>query len=583
MTAFPTQEEETMKITSTRRLFLAGSGIVGGAAALAACGGQQTAEEQQKQAEQDNQKAAEDQAELPSTAWERMDYDQVPEGGTLTLAVSQLPNNWNSNQTDGNLADLSTIRGPLGAGAFISYSETGEKTFNPDYVESAEVTNEDPQTVTLKFNKDAKWEDGSPIVIEDLISQWKANSGKDKDFQLVSTVGWDQVKEIKQTDDEFSGEIVFDSPYIDWITLCYPDIPKKVSETADSFNTGYVKEPTPSCGPYVVEKIDETGGVVTMKKNENWWGRAPKLETIIFTVVDQTTQPQSFANGELDVVEIANGDVLSQAKTRGDASIQKTNGLTWTHLTLNTQGADGNLEDVKVREALFRGIDREAIGRAVVGPLEAPVQLVDNYYYMPGQDGYEDSFGGLTFDQDAAGKLLDEAGWTMDGDKRKKDGKTFDMSIIIPADTKSNSDRARQVQTNLNQLGLNIELQTVPSDAYFDDYILPKQYDAVTFSWVGSQYPESSSANLFYPKDAPQNFTNYADDTIGPLVKDLTSNFDADARKKIANEISTKIAQSYVVLPFYATPTIWGVKDGIVNYGAALFESVDWTQVGVKA
>lgn len=571
-----------MKITSTRRLFLAGTGVVGSAAALAACG-QQSAEEQASQAAEENSSAAEDAAALPSTAWERLDYDQVPDGGSLKRAVSQLPNNWNYNHADGLLADLSDIRGPLGAGAEITYSESGEKTLNPDYIAKAELTSEDPQTVSFSYNPKGVWDDGSPIVVEDLISQWKANSGENEDYQIGSTVGWDQITSITQTDDEYTGEIVFSDPFIDWITVVHPDVPKKVSESAKAWNESYVSTPTPSKGPFTVDSVDTTGGVVNLKRNDKWWGRAPKLETITFSVVDQTTQPQSFANGEIDLLDIANGDVLSQAKTRSDAEIQSTNGLTWTHLTMNVKGADGKLEDVKVREAIARAIDRDAIGRAVVGPLEAPIQLVDNFVYMPGQDGYEDSFGGLKYDAEAAGKLLDEAGWALDGDKRKKDGKTFDLSIIIPADTKSNSDRARQVQTNLNAVGLNVELQTVPSDAYFDDYINPKTFDMVTFSWVGSQFPESSSVNLVYPLDSQQNYTNFADDRLGDLDKQIKAAFDLDERHKVANEISKVIAESFVLIPFYATPNIVGVKKGVVNTGASQFENTDWTQVGIKA
>ncbi|MCT1385599.1 ABC transporter family substrate-binding protein [Brachybacterium sp. p3-SID1565] len=571
-----------MKITSTRRLFLAGTGAVGTAAALAACGGQQTAEEQEQQAAEENSKAAEEQSALPSTAWERMEYDEVPEGGTLRRTVSQLPNNWNSAQTDGNLADLSEIRYPMGYDSEIIYSEAGEKSFNPDYVESAELTSEDPQTVVFKYNPEAKWDNGEPMVVEDLISEWNALKGENTEYQIVSSVGWDQIESITQTDDEYSGEIVFSSPFIDWITLVVPTVPKSVTADPETFNTAYASEPTPNKGPFTVESVDTTGGVVTLGHNEHWWGRAPKLEKIIFSVVDQTTAPQSFANGEIDMLDIANGDVLSQAKSRSDADIQTTNGLTWTHLTLNVQGADGKLDDVKVREAIARGIDREAIGQAVVGPLEAPIVLANNFVYMPGQDGYEDSFGGLEYDPEAAGALLDEAGWVLEGDKRTKDGETLDFSIIIPADTKSNSDRARQVQTNLNALGMNVELQTVPPDAYFDDYILPKQFDAVTFSWVGSQYPESTSANLVYPVDSGQNFTNFADDRIGPVNEQLKAAFDIEERHQLANELSTIIAESFVLIPFYATPNIVGVKTGLVNTGASQFESTDWTQVGFK-
>lgn len=571
-----------MKITSTRRLFLGGTAAAGTALALAACG-QQSAEEQASQAAEENSEAAEEQASLPSTAWERAEYDAVADGGTLTLAVSQLPNNWNSNQTDGNLADLTKIRDAMGYGHAILYSESGEKTMNPDYVESAELTSEDPQIVTVKFNKSAVWENGDPIVVADLIAEWKSLNATNEEYLIVSSVGWDQIKEIRQTDDEFTAEIEFSSPFVDWITVAYPTLPASISGDVAAFNEGYTSQATPSAGPFKVGSIDAAGGVVTLVRNELWWGRAPKLETIIYKVTDQSQAPAAFANGELDAYDIANGDELAQAKGRSDAAIQVTNGLTWTHLTINTQGGDGALADVKVREAIARGIDRTAIGNAVIGPLEAPIVLVDNFVYMPGQDGYEDSFGGLDFDSEGAAAILDEAGWALNGDVREKDGKQLAFNIVVPADTKSNEDRAAQVVTNLNAIGFKVAVETVPSDAYFDEYVTPKNFDAVTFSWVGSQFPESSSVNLVYPLDSGQNFTNFADDRLGDLDGQIKGAFDDAERKKVANEISTVIAESFAIIPFYATPNIVGVKTGIVNYGASQFENVDWTQVGMKA
>lgn len=575
-----------MKITSTRRLFLAGTGAVGGAAALAACGGQQTEEEQASQAAGENAGAAEEAAELPSTGWERMEYDQVPDGGSLTLAVSQLPNNWNYSHADGLLGDLSTILGPQGGGqqsTVIWVDETGEKTLNPDYIESAELTSEDPQTAVVKFNPAGVWSDGTPIVVEDLISEWNASKGENEEFLVGSTVGWDQIESITQTDDEYTAEIVFSSPYVDWQTLIHPSLPASATESPEAWNTAHETTPAPSKGPFVVTDVDQTGGVVTLGRNENWWGRAPKLETINIRVVEQTTQPQSFANGEIDVLDIASGDVLSQAETRSDAGIQRTNGLTWTHVTMNVEGGNGALADVKVREAIARGIDRNAIGRAVVEPLGAPVVLVDNYVYMPGQEGYEDSFGGLAFDAEAAGALLDEAGWTLEGEKRSKDGEELKLTVIVPAETKSNADRAAQIQTNLNAIGFTIELQEVPGDAYFDEYVNPKAFDLVTFSWAGSTYPESSSANLFYPIDSQQNYTNYAEESIGDINSQLQGAFDPAERTALANELSVAQASAFTVIPFYATPEVWGVKTGVVNYGASQFENPDWTQVGVSA
>src|SRR5699024_9980820 len=233
---------------------------------LAACG-QKSSEEQADEAAEEHKKKADEASELPSTAWTRAEYDDVEDGGTLRLAVSQLPNNWNGGHADGALVDRSTIVDTMSASG-IRFTEEGEWELDPDYIVSAEVTSEDPQIVTVQYNPDAVWETGDPITIEDLIAYSKARKGDDDAFQVASTVGWQQIKEVRQTDDEFTGEIEFESPYADWITLCYPEIPHTISDDPEEFNEGYVDKNTPSNGPFMVDSIDNTAGVVTLKRND---------------------------------------------------------------------------------------------------------------------------------------------------------------------------------------------------------------------------------------------------------------------------------------------------------------------------
>lgn len=576
-----------MTITSNRRRFLQGTAVVGGLGALAACS-QESSEEQASKAAEENEKAAEEASELPNTGWERAEGDEIEDGGTLRLAVAQLPNTWNYYHTNGALGDLADILEPMWPGSYTA-AEDGSVELNPDTVLSAEVTNEDPQIVTVKYNPEGVWEDGSPITIKDFISQWKACNGANEEFQLASTTGWEDIADVRETDDEYTGEIEYSSTFPDWIQYLYPSLPASITSDPKVFNEDYVTTPTPSYGPFMVDNIDQTGEVVTLKRNENWWGQAPKLETIIFSVVSQAQMPSTFANGEIDALSIADGDTYSQASGRSDAVIQKTNGVTWTHVTLNVTGDDNPLADVQVREALARAINRDAVGEAVVAPLEAPVVKVDNFVFMPGQDGYEDSFEAgsgspLEYDPDAAGALLDEAGWELNGDVREKDGKQLTLSVTVPADTKSNSDRARQIQNDLNAVGFSVELDTVPSDAYFDEYVDPGDFDMVTFSWIGTLFPQQSSANLFYPATSGQNYTGLdLDDEVADLAKSMQTELDPDTRMAASNEFSAVVAKSFSVIPFYATPNIFGVAEGLVNYGPSLFESIDWTVVGFKA
>lgn len=551
-----------------RHLFSAGLGAMA-VASLAAC-------QQQKPGEggSGQQGSA---SPLVSTAWERAEYSAVKDGGQLTLSVVQVPDNWNSDQTQGNLADLTDIRNPQGYSQFTRANESGEISFNPDYVE-AKLASEDPQVVEIKMNPKAVWEDGSPITIKDLQAYAMALSGKNEAYELVSSKGWEDIKEVKQTADEFTGEIHFDKKVVDWQPLCYPSLPASISSDPEVFNKGYTSKATPSCGPFKLKSFDKTA--IILERNPKWWGQAPKLEMIIFKVLTQQQQPSSFGNGEIDVVDIANGDVYNTAKKRSDVVIQKSNGVTWTHLTINTE----RISDLEVRKAIAYAVNREVIGAAVISPLETPVVLLNDVIYLPGQTGYIDAWGGeVKYDKAKAEEILTAAGYAKGSDGvYAKDGKPLAFSVTVPADAKSNIDRATQVQKDLNAVGFKIEIQTVPSDNYFKEYVRPHNFDLVTFSWVGTAYPHSG-INLFSPKDSKQNYTGWGDEKVDKLGVDAYQEFDKEKRIKVTNEFSKALLGAFPIIPFYVAPKVMGLKKGLVNFGASQFESVDWTMVGFKA
>lgn len=518
---------------------------------------------------------------LTSTAWTRAPYSAVKDGGTLTMSVSQLPDNWNYNQADGSLADLNTVRLPMGAGGYIVADEKGTVSLNKDYIESATVKSQDPEVIEVKYNKNAKWEDGSPITIKDMIAYAKAMSGADKKYQIASTQGWEDIESVTQTADEFTGEIKYKKKTVDWIQYTYPDIPASISSDSTKFNKGYVTTPTPSAGPFKVAKVDQTGKVITLTRNPVWWGQKPKLDTIIFKVLTQVQEPQAFANKEIDVLNnIVSGDSYASAKARTDAVMEKTYGVTWTHVTLNT--TRGALADVNVRKAIGLAINRQLIGQVVVGPLEAPVTLVNNAVFMPGQAGYEDSYGGaLTYDPAKAEQTLKDAGYAKGSDGvYAKDGKALTFSIAVPAEAKSNINRATQISKDLTAIGFKVDLKTVPSDAYFKDYVTPKNFDMVTFSWQGTLFPIATAANLFSPVSSAQNYTGYANPEVATLNAQTQAEFDQAKRIQLADQLSKAMLSDYTIIPFYATPNIVAVNSKLANVGASQFETADWTTVG---
>ena len=520
-------------------------------------------------------------AALPTVDWDAADAGDVQDGGTLNLAVGALPVNYNNSQIDGNDVDTNTLLSPTQGGPLRITTDGGTEV-NPDYASSVELTSEDPQVVEIKLNPKAVWEDGTPITVADYEATWKALNGSNEEYQVVSTTGWDQIGSVEQGSDEFDVKVTFSSVFADWRSLFGGTVlPAAIANDPTAFNTGYTAKAMPSYGPYVISNIDQTGQVVTLTPNPVWWGEKPKLDTILFKVVSQAQQGSSFANKEIDALYIsANADLYATAQSREDAEIQATNGLTWTHVTMNAK--EGPLSDVNVRKAVASVVNREQIAAAANTPVGVPAVTQGDYIFMNGQKGYQDK--ALPHDTAAAEGFMKDAGYAKDGDSWTKDGEALKLTITVPADTATNIQRSEQVQADLGDFGIPVELTTVPVAQYFSDYVIPGNFEMVSFSWQGTPFPISSKEPLFYPLDSGQNFTGTTDDKLGDLWTKANAELDPDKRIEIANEINDTIWSYVPMFPIAPLPNVWAVKQGLVNYGAAMFgySPVDWTIVGWK-
>ncbi|MGN6502539.1 MAG: ABC transporter family substrate-binding protein, partial [Pseudolysinimonas sp.] len=407
---------------------------------------------------------------LPSIGWTEVDPSTLQQGGTLNLAVTNSPSddgNWNNNTAEGAEVMATTVEAPT-YGTAITIKADGSWEPNKDYAESIELTSEDPQVVTVKLNDKAVWEDGSPITADDYEATWHALSGKDPAYNIASSAGFEQVTEFNTVDD-YNFSFTVSPVYADWPNILNAAIlPAKMASDPEVWNTGFVDKPMPSNGPYKFTSVDSAANVFVAEPNPNWWGDKPKLDKITFTVIDPETQAPSFANDEIDAVELATPDAYLSAQDKKGAVILRSGGLTYSQVTFN--GTVAPLDDPLVRQAIAHGIDRDIMGKAANEPLGAPSSPVGNYILMPGQDGYTDTTGeALKHDPDAAMKLLEKAGWTHEDGKWTKDGQTLEVSVIVPQGTKSNELRAQQIQASLKDIDVAVKIDESPSADYFQN------------------------------------------------------------------------------------------------------------------
>jgi peptide/nickel transport system substrate-binding protein len=512
-----------------------------------------------------------------------VDRDKLQEGGDLRWALQELPPNFNYNQLDGALDDNFQVVQALLPYTF-DFAADSTPTVNKDYFTNIELTSEDPEVITYDINPKAKWSDGTDITAADLIAQWKAVNGTDPAYNIAASNGYEDIKSVEQGDSEKQAKVTFATPYADWQALFSPLYPASTNNDPNVFNTGWTQKPLVTAGPFKLKGIDTTAQTITVERDPAWWGDPAILDRIIYRVIDGDAQVDALANDEIDFIDIASDvNKLQRAEGTDGIEIRRAGGPNFRHITFN--GTSPLLSDVNVRQAIAKTIDRQTIADAMIGQLGGDTKKLDNHIFMRNQKGYKDNSGDLSKpDLDAAKKQLDDAGWTQEGDAtRTKDGQDLSIRFVIPSGVATSAQESQLVQGMLKKIGVDVKIQTVPTDDFFETYVNTGDFDLTVFSWIGTPFPISSSQSIYEePKgdQIQQNYARIGSKEIDDLFAKATHELDPDKAIDEANEVDGLIWDEVHSITLYQRPDIKGAKKTLANYGALGFASARFQDIG---
>jgi peptide/nickel transport system substrate-binding protein len=513
--------------------------------------------------------------ELDNVAWRSEEPADVAEGGTLRLAASGLPANFNPLQIDSESSDVAEILAPT-SGSAVRVTADGGWEVDPNYAESVEVADSDPLTIDVKLNPKAVWAGGTSITAKDMVAFWKAQNGSNDAFEVISSSGYDQIASVEPGDDQFEYSVTFKQPTAEWPLYVYPRLAANVSSSPELFNDAFRTRAISSNGPFVVTSIDAENGLITQERNPRWWGEVPRLEKITWNIADPEVQAEAYVNDELDAVDLQASTYTTAAKT---GTIQRASGVEWSQVTLN--GGRGPLADVDVRRAVAHAIDREPIATGAADPLGAPPAPLGSVLLVPGQQGYQDSSASIAHDPAAAEQLLAKAGYTKGADGMlSKDGAPLELTMPVPEATPANTERATAIAEDLRSVGITVTLRSVPADTFFDQVVIPLDFDLVTFIRTASPFPLTAAKPLYFPIDSPQNYSGIGPDRFGPGFDTVLGTLDDPLRLKRVAKLDEWIFDDVPTVPLAVAPIVMGVGDDVANYGASQFEQPDWTTVG---
>ena len=372
--------------------------------------------------------------------------------------------------------------------------------------ESIEVP-EDRAWVEFTLRQDARFSDGSPVTIDDVIFSYTllGTEGHPRYLSLHN-----QIETIAQTGSR-SLRITFNTDNRELALLAglRPILSKAQWQDKDFANAPLSEIPLGS-GPYVISDF-EAGRFVELTRNPDYWGAdipfrrgTHNFDTVKLDFYgDASVMFEAFKAGNIsalrefnaqkwerqyDFPAVARGDIIKSEIPHG-----KPSGMTGFVMNSRTPPFD----DWRVREAMIQAFNFEYINDTLTGgaqpritsyfsnselafvPGAAAQQVADllapfasdllpgtlDGYSFPQTDGSLRNRKGIR----RAMALLNEAGWSAeDGVMRNAEGTPLAFTILLAQDSSENKAITDLYVSALSRLGVQVEIETTDSAQFVE-------------------------------------------------------------------------------------------------------------------
>jgi peptide/nickel transport system substrate-binding protein len=506
----------------------------------------------------------------------------LQDGGELKWPVIDFPAQFNELQGDATSGDIPPITRSI-MPTPVRKQPDASFAADPDYVESFELVSKDPQQVHYKLNRKAHWSDGTPITWADYKSQCQAMNGKNPAFVVLFTSGYANISDITRGADDYDFTVTYSPKYAEWAGVFEALYPKATTSDPETFNKGWADAPKVTGNAFKIGEINPTTKTVIVTRDDTWWGNRPKLDRIIFrnlSTTGGTASMDALANGGLDFSGTAgNLDAFKRAQSIPGVKLRNATLPNMRWFVFNGSG-NSPLADPEVRKAIARGVDVASIAKAEVGQMIPDAKPLGNHIFVEGFPGYQDNSAGYGFDPEAAKKRLDELGWTLDGQFRKKEGRQLTIRDVVPVDNKASDEEAVLVQHQLAAIGVEVKIDQVPNSGFFDKQLIPGNFEVTHFAQMDATAMVTVLPSFDLSGQTEQNFGRIGNEKINGLLKQAAQELDDTKRYQLLNEVDKEVWNLGYGLPLYRRPSIVAAREKLANYGNPGLSTPDYTKIG---
>ncbi|MCO5225075.1 MAG: peptide ABC transporter substrate-binding protein [Thermomicrobiales bacterium] len=381
--------------------------------------------------------------------------------------------------------------------------------------------------VTFRLIEGLLWSDGEPVTARDIQFTWQWITTPIN--TSTSFNQWNTIADVEIVDD-VTARVTFKNPVVNWYDPFTNDLIGALlpahafgddpTNPNDAFQTAPI-----GTGPYVVESFTPNDqGIYVINENYREPNKPYFGKILLKGGGDAVAAGRAvLQTGDFDWAWNIQADPETLASLEDGSKfgyLVQTTGVTREALYINFSDPDTEvdgqrsekntphpiLSDLAVRQAIALGVDRALIA----GQLYGDETLVPSNN-LTGIEFYDSPNTTWEFSSEKATQLLEEAGWVLDGNVRKKDGVELTLEILASVNTVRQKTQAILKQ-NLDSIGFRIEIPQVDSTVFFDstagnDQSLYKMYfdiglwssgpnTKIPVTWLGNWYAGPNGENI---------------------------------------------------------------------------------------
>ena len=418
----------------------------------------------------------------------------------------------------------------------------------------------DDVTWTFTLRKDVQFHNGNAFTADDVV--WSFNRAKTSDKSgFKGSIS--AIKAVEKVD-EHTVKIITNGPFpILLRKLTYLRIMDK--ESSEKLTDEKLGLNPVGTGPYQLVKWTR-GQSIVLKANPDYFLGSPNINKVeIRPLTNDSTRVAAILSNAVHLINRVPVRDVQRIKSKDQLQFFMVPGLRLIYLQMDQmrdnspyiQGVDSNpFLDVRVRKALYYGINEEAIVKHIMGGFAVPA----GQYYPKAVNGHDPSVTRPGYNPEKAKALLAEAGYP--------DG--FTVTLDSPNDRYINDEKiAQAVASSLAKIGITVKVNAIPKASFF-----PKANDAnSSFNLIGWACSDGDGSAFLdgcvhsYDQDkgyGRYNGGRYANQAVDAVIEKSATVLDAEKRKKLLIEaMHLALLEDQNIIPLHYQVDLYAVNSKV--------------------